>query len=149
MLSCANWRLCYLNLAGITKLVESRYRANDLFSRVGMHVNSICSNLYKLGNDFIIICYRTLITPPPGRTCKFIPLPWYKGGGWNPSPEFLICSSTSKRLYLQRKAFDLLYAMRYILWVVALPGACDVTNNGRHLGRHLGFYQEFEIRLKP
>ena len=24
-------------------------------------------------------------------------------------------------------------------------GACDVTNNGRHLG----FYQELEIRLKP
>ena len=43
------------------------------------------------------------------------------------------------------KAFDLLYKMRYILWVVALLGACDVTNNGRHLG----FYQELEIRLKP
>ena len=39
--------------------------------------------------------------------------------------------------------------MRYILWVVALLEACDVTNNGRHLGRHLGFYQELEIRLKP
>ena len=26
-----------------------------------------------------------------------------------------------------------------ILWVVALLEACDVTNNGRHLGRHLGF----------
>ena len=38
--------------------------------------------------------------------------------------------------------------MRYILWVVALLEACDVTNNGRHLGRHLGFYQELEIRLK-
>ena len=24
-------------------------------------------------------------------------------------------------------------------------GACDVTNNGRHLG----FYRELEIRLKP
>ena len=34
--------------------------------------------------------------------------------------------------------------MRYILWVVALLEACDVTNNGRHLG----FYQELEIRLK-
>ena len=39
--------------------------------------------------------------------------------------------------------------MRYILWVVALLGARDVTNNSRHLGRHLGFYQELEIRLKP
>ena len=27
--------------------------------------------------------------------------------------------------------------------------ACDVTNNGRHLGCHPGFYQELEIRLKP
>ena len=26
---------------------------------------------------------------------------------------------------------------------------CDVTNNGRHLGCHLRFYQELEIRLKP
>ena len=35
--------------------------------------------------------------------------------------------------------------MRYILGVVALKEACDVTNNGRHLG----FYQELEIGLKP
>ena len=28
--------------------------------------------------------------------------------------------------------------------VVALLEACDVTNNGRHLGLHLGFYQELE-----
>ena len=42
--------------------------------------------------------------------------------------------STSKRLYLQWKAFDLLYKMRKILWVVALLGACDVTNNGRNPG---------------
>ena len=39
--------------------------------------------------------------------------------------------------------------MRYILWVLALQEACDVTNNGRRLGRHLGFYQELAIRLKP
>ena len=54
--------------------------------------------------------------------------------------------------------------MRYILWVVVLLEACDVTSNGRHLGfkqvktarngrngrngRHLGFYQELEIRLR-
>ena len=34
-------------------------------------------------------------------------------------------------------------------WVVGLLGACDVTNNGRHRGRHLVYYQESEIRLKP
>ena len=39
--------------------------------------------------------------------------------------------------------------MRYILGVVALLEACDITNNGRHLSHHLGFYQELEIRLKP
>ena len=49
------------------------------------------------------------------------------GGGWNPFPELL---------------------MGYILGVVALLEACDVINNGRHLGLHLGFYQELEIRLK-
>ena len=32
--------------------------------------------------------------------------------------------------------------MRYILWVVALLEACDVTKNGRYLI----FYQELEIR---
>ena len=35
--------------------------------------------------------------------------------------------------------------MRYILWVMALLEACDVTNNGCHLG----FYQELEFRIKP
>ena len=39
--------------------------------------------------------------------------------------------------------------MRYILREVALLEACDITNNGHHLGLHLGFYQELEIRLKP
>ena len=42
--------------------------------------------------------------------------------------------------------FDILYKLRYISWVVSLLGACDVTNNGRHLGRHLRFYQELKIR---
>ena len=42
------------------------------------------------------------------------------------------------------EAFDLLNKVRYILGVVALLEACDVTNNGRYLR----FYQELEIRLK-
>ena len=70
-------------------------------------------------------------------------------GGWNPFPEFWLCCSISKRFYLQWKAFDRLNKMRYILWVVALLEACDVANNGRHLNRHLGFYQDFEISFKP
>ena len=48
---------------------------------------------------------------------------------------------------LQWKAIDLLNKMRYILGVVRLQEACDVTNNGHQVGRHLEFYQEVEIRL--
>ena len=64
--------------------------------------------------------------------------------GLSPPPRlgFLIYSNISKRFRLQWKAFDLLYKMRYILWVVALLEVCDVTKHGRHLG----FYQELEIR---
>ena len=70
------------------------------------------------------------------------------GDGTTPPPplEVLISCSISKRFSLQWKAFDLLYRMRYILWVVALPG---VTNKGRHLGHQLRFYQELESRLRP
>ena len=31
----------------------------------------------------------------------------------------------------------------------AAAGGPDINNNGRNLGRHLGFYQELESRLKP
>ena len=69
-------------------------------------------------------------------------------GGWGVDgtlpPEFSICCSISKRFYLKWKDLDLLNKMRYVLRVIALPEACDVTNNSRHLG----FYQELEIRLK-
>ena len=51
--------------------------------------------------------------------------------------------------YTMWKSFDLLYKIWYILGVVALLEACDVTNNGRRLCRHLRLYQELEIRLKP
>ena len=42
---------------------------------------------------------------------------------------------------VQWKAFDRLNMMKYILWVVALLEACDITKHGRHLG----FHQELEI----
>ena len=35
--------------------------------------------------------------------------------------------------------------MRYMLWVVALLGACDVIQEGHHFWRHLGFYRKLEI----
>ena len=53
-----------------------------------------------------------------------------------------------ENIYLQWKAIDLLYKMRYILWVVAPLEACDVTKHGRHLGLHLGSHQELEIMFK-
>ena len=37
-------------------------------------------------------------------------------------------------IFFIKASFDLLNKMRYILWVMALLEACDVTNNGRHLG---------------
>ena len=46
-------------------------------------------------------------------------------------------------------AFDLLNKLRLILWVVPLMEACDVAKHGRHFERHLGFYQELEMRYKP
>ena len=58
------------------------------------------------------------------RTYMQINIPAVEQGGVDgPSPHplvFLICCIISKRFYLQRKAFHLLYKMRYILWVVAL-----------------------------
>ena len=42
------------------------------------------------------------------------------------------------------KPLIFLTRLRHIIWVVALLVTSDVTNNGRHLG----FYQELEIRLK-
>ena len=66
-----------------------------------------------------------------------------------PLPRFFGMLQYSETILPSVEAFDNLNKMRYILWVVALLEACDVTNNGRHLGRHLGFYQELENRLKP
>ena len=56
------------------------------------------------------------------------------GGGVDGAPEFWICCSFSKRVYLQWKAFGFLNKMSYILWVVALLEACDVTKHGCQLG---------------
>ena len=44
---------------------------------------------------------------------------WYKGGWMDPLRVFDMLQYF-ETIYLQWKAFDLLYKMRYILWVVAL-----------------------------
>ena len=38
--------------------------------------------------------------------------------------------------------------MRYLLWVAALLRASDVIQDGRHIGRHLGFYRKLESAKK-
>ena len=111
---------------------------------------SVCWTFIKDVSHWTLTIMLTL-----GHTCKFKPPPCYKGGGgWGGDGgwwvEFLICCIISKRFYLQWKTFNLLYKMmRYILWLAALLGACDVINNGCYLGRHLGIYQELVIMLKP
>ena len=69
--------------------------------------------------------FKILVILTPGRTSKFRPPLWYK-------VEFLPSV----------ESLDLLNKMRFILWTAALLEVCDVTNNGHHLVRHLGFYQE-------
>ena len=62
----------------------------------------------------------------------------YKGGGWmEPLPGVFDMLQYFEAILLLVKAFDVLNQMRYILWVVALLEACNITNNGRHLR----FYQ--------
>ena len=61
-----------------------------------------------------------------------------------PLPRVFDMLQYCETILLSVESFDLLNKMRYILWVVALLEVRDVTNNGRHLG----FYQDLEIRLK-
>ena len=60
----------------------------------------------------------------------------YKGGGVLTDPPWvfdMLQYFEIKRFCLQWRAFDLLYKIRYFLWVVALLEVCDVTKHGRHL----------------
>ena len=67
-----------------------------------------------------------------GRTRTLIYQPWYQGTGlMDPPPppprRVFYMFSISKRFCLQWKASDLFNKIMYILWVVALLEACDVT----------------------
>ena len=111
--------------------MEGRREGSILF-----HRHEIISNLTLIRTHKIIIHTPTMVQ---------------KGGGLiEPLPAvFDMLQYFEMILPLVESLNDLLNKMRYILWVVALMEACDVTNNGCHLGRYLGFYQELEIRLKP
>ena len=88
-----------------------------------------------------------------GRTRKVIPPSWYKRGGGVgvdglPFPTVFDMLHYFVKILHSLESIDLLYKVRYSIWLVALLEACDVTSNGRHLGCHLGFYHELEIRQK-
>ena len=106
------------------KILRTRWVSLTKANYTLLHINKVESN-----NCFNPRTYTQIHTPTVVQA----------GGGWNSYPEFLICCSILKRFYLQWKAFDLLNKMRYILGVVTLLEASDVTNNGRHLDRHLDF----------
>ncbi|CAH3190492.1 unnamed protein product, partial [Porites evermanni] len=63
-------------------------------------------------------------------------------------PDQPVKINISKRVCLQWKAFHLLYKMRYILWVVALLGVCDVTKHGRHLGFFKKYKSDQPVKIK-
>ena len=77
------------------------------------------------GKIFKLFSDSTVLVINPGTYMHIHTPTVVQGGGVDGPPpplEFLICCSISKRFYLQWKAFDILYKMRYILWVVALLG---------------------------
>ena len=130
------------NLNFLEKYLDFHFFEINFYSVISVHSFSYHFQLLTsvvYGSPLFIL--QTLYINP--RTYTQIHTPTAvqgEGGGWNPSLEFLICRSISKRFFFQWKAFDLVN----ILWVVALLKACDVTNNGCHLV----FYQELEMRLK-
>ena len=63
-----------------------------------------------------------------------------QGGLIEPFPRDFDMLQFFKTFLPSMESLHLLNKKRFILWVVALPEACDVTNNRRNLG----FYQELE-----
>ena len=84
-----------------------------------------------------------------GRTRQFIPPPWYKREGVDGTPPRSFRYFAVFRNDFASSGKPLLFLTRWGIAVLALLETCDVINNGRYFGRHLGFYQELEIRLKP
>ena len=68
------------------------------FYKIWSHIMLKNKNLGVVQKEVLTFDQESSLTLGPTR--KFIPLPWYKGGGWNPTPEFLIYCSISKRFYL-------------------------------------------------
>ena len=130
-------RLCRLLKRHFNKFAFLQRGSLMILLKNSKYLSSL--NFCKRDLGFAVWCFcfhkRRLFNP---RTYMQIHTRSIRGVDGPLPPEFLICCSISKRFYLQWIAFDLLDKMRYIIWVVALLGTCDVTNNNRHLG----FYQE-------
>ena len=78
-----------------------------------------------------------VVNPRTG-TSKVSPLPLHKRGGcWNILSWVLDMLQYFEKINfrLKQKYCDVLCRLRYMLWVAALRGACDVTQDGGHLGR--------------
>ena len=101
--------------------MEGRREVSILF-----HRHEIISNLTLIRTHKIIIHTPTKVQ---------------KGGGlMEPLPAvFDMLQYFETILPLVKSLTDLLNKMRYILWVVALLEACDVTNNGCILATILDF----------
>ena len=101
------------------------------------------------------LCYKTekkrFIHVNP-RTYMQINTPTVEQGGWmDPPPPQRFWYVAVFRNDFNFRGKPLIFPTRWgmFYWWWHCWGACDVINNGRHLGRHLGFYQELEIRRKP
>ena len=91
----------------------------ELLSCAFCPITSISSHLDKMQVKLILkfksIPFDYLLTP--GRTGKFIPPPWYKGGLMEPPPPlgYLICCNFSKQFCPEWKALDLLPWYNYFM----------------------------------
>ena len=82
------------------------------------------------------------------RTRKVIAPPWYKGGLADETPplSFWYVAVFRNDFAFSEKPLIRLYKGKYILWVVALLEAYDVTTRGPILAAILDwFYQELKI----
>ena len=109
---------------------------------------SVCWTFIKEVSHWTLTIMLTL-----GHTCKFKPPPCYKGGGGWMVPHL---SSWYVALFENDFAFSgkpLIFSTRwwgiFYGWWHCWGPVHDVINNGCHLGRHLGIYQELVIMLKP
>ena len=101
----ADGKPAHTDIENRSKSTPGHFRASPL--------TNLCSELVEVFPEALKVARVTPMYKGGvltiGRTNKFMPPPWYKGGvgggggrggEWNPSPQFLICCSILKRFYL-------------------------------------------------